>query len=70
MSIKYCPNCGDKLKKRYTDCPNCGIDLTLEDEMSIFEDELDSDEIIDDDITESIPDISDDMPLLDDSDLW
>lgn len=71
MAIKYCPNCGEKIKKKYIDCPNCGIDLALEDESSLFEDcEYDSDEMIDELEAESIPDISDDMPLLDDVDLW
>ena len=35
MKIRYCPNCGNKLKKEYdgtegwTDCPKCG-DIHIE----------------------------------------
>lgn len=62
-----CSNCGEKVEKDWETCPNCGLDLALEDDSILFED----DEYTDDDFKEdfdinSIPDISDDMPSFDD----
>lgn len=71
MAKKYCPNCGEEVRKSYLECPNCGIDLALEDDFNSFEDDNYFNEETDDEIdADSIPDISDDMPALDDLCLW
>lgn len=79
MAFRYCSNCGEKVQRKYTNCPTCGIDLDLEDK-DLFDDDLNDISEFDDEYTEedmkklkeidSIPDISDDMPLFDNKDLW